>query len=389
MKRGFLIAIVLIFILYAILSWLRILPWTKSPGHSYTYTFTGKFHDPSFPSITINVTPLVPPKALSTLPSDYVQVQVTVGTLTFSTDDPQYQCIQGLVPLLFDEELAYPGVFLAVYNNCGSIVSKGQAGLMTISRSLVGGSSLYVMFTIPHDSVCSTNASGRRLCLAIPSTPFPPTPMPTPTSVPPPTWSVSPTALDASSCSKGLTCTVTLTEDSSSQSGITWTANSDVGATFTPPNGSLSPSGQQQVTISGMACQNGTFTFTDSGGASPLSVSWSCTPTPPCINVDHPSIALGSITNPSQTVVFTNCGQDTGTVSIAWDDGGAGWLSASPTSTSLGPGGTFSVTISGNSNSCSTCSTGNTYMGTVTATITTSAGTSSKVVKVTFVVEIG
>ena len=137
-----------------------------------------------FSPITINVTPLVPPKALSALPSDYVQVQVTVGTLTFSTDDPQYQCIQGLVPLLFDEELAYPGVFLAVYNNCGSIVSKGQAGLITISRSLVGDSSLYVMFTIPHDSVCSTNASGRRLCLATPPTSVPPMPTPTLTPVP-------------------------------------------------------------------------------------------------------------------------------------------------------------------------------------------------------------
>lgn len=391
MKRGFLIAIVLIFILYAILSWLRVFPWTKSPGHSYTYTFTGTFHDPSFPSITINVTPLVPPKALSALPSDYVQVQVTVGTLTFSTDDPQYQCIQGLVPLLFEEELAYPGVFLAVYNNCGSIVDRGPEGLMTISRPLVGASGLYVMFTIPHDSVCSTNASGRRLCLATPPTPVPPTPTPTPPPVPPPTWSVSPTALDASSCSQGPTCTVTLTEDSSSQSGITWTANSDVGATFTPPNGSLSPGGQQQVTISGMACQNGAFTFTGSEGASPLSASWSCTPapTPPCINVDQPSITLYSLTNSSQTVVFTNCGQDTGTVSIAWDDGKAGWLSASPTSTSLGPGGTSNVTISGNFNSCSTCRSGNTYKGTVTATITTNAGTSAKVVNVTFVVQIG
>lgn len=387
MKRGCLITIILIVILYAMLSWLRVFPWTKSPG--YTYTFTGTFNDPSFPPITIDATPLVPPKALSALPSDYVQIQVTVGKLTFSTNDPQYQCIQGLVPLLFDEELAYPGVFLAVYNNCGSIVYKKEMGLMTISRPLFRASGLYVMFTIPHDSVCSTNASGRRLCLATPPTPTS-SPTPTPTSVPPPTWSVKPTALDASSCSQGPTCTVTLTEDSSSQSGITWTANSDVGATFTPNNTSLSPGRQQQVTISGMACQNGTFTFTGSGGASPLSVSWSCTPTPtqPCINVDQPSITLYSQTNPSQTVVFTNCGQDTEAVSIAWDDGKAGWLSGSPTNTSLGSGGTFNVTISGNFNSCSTCQSGSTYMGTVTATITTSAGTLSKVVNVTFVVQI-
>src|SRR5205814_1827344 len=44
-----------------------------------------------------------------------------------------------------------------------------------------------------------------------------------------PTWSVSPTSLDVTSCSGGTTwtCTVTLTEDASSQVDINWTSSSD------------------------------------------------------------------------------------------------------------------------------------------------------------------
>lgn len=111
------------------------------------------------------------------------------------------------------------------------------------------------------------------------------------------------------------------------------------------------------------------------------------TPTPPCISVDQQSIALDSYGPTSKTVVFTNCGQDRGTVSIAWKDGGRGWLSAEPASTTLDPGRTFEVTIGGDDYDCSTCQSGEEYTGTVTATLTTSGGSSSKVVNVTFVDE--
>ncbi len=293
MKRGCLITIILIVILYAMLSWLKVLPWTRSPGH--TYEFKGMFNDPSFPPITVDATPIVPPKALSALPSDYVQVKLTVGTLTFSTDDPQYQCIQGLVPLLFDEELAYPGVFLAVYNNCGSLVYRGQVGLMTISRPLVGSSGLYVMFTIPHDSVCSTNSSGRRLCLATPPAPVPPTPTPTPTPVPPtptPTPTLTPPVLSVSpgnfklpgdpNCSYDSkagfwNCAAVLAN--SGQSDLNWSASSNTpGVIFNPSSGTL-PSGiTMPVTISvpGYSCANPTLTF--SGPVNSVSVSVSCPP---------------------------------------------------------------------------------------------------------------
>ncbi len=99
----------------------------------------------------------------------------------------------------------------------------------------------------------------------------------------PPTWSVSPTSLDSSTCGLSAPCTVTLTEDTSSTLNIDWTASSDVVAKFNQSNGTLKPGVQQQVSISGMACSKGTFTFKASGAATPssLTVSWSCIPPPP------------------------------------------------------------------------------------------------------------
>jgi hypothetical protein len=95
----------------------------------------------------------------------------------------------------------------------------------------------------------------------------------------PPTWSVNPTSLDGSTCGRTSSCQVTLTEDVNSTGNITWSASSNKKATFTPQNGTLTPTGQNSVSITiAASCQNDTFTFTGSGGASPLTVSWTCTP---------------------------------------------------------------------------------------------------------------
>jgi hypothetical protein len=99
---------------------------------------------------------------------------------------------------------------------------------------------------------------------------------------PPPIWTVSPTALDVTSCSGSSTwtCKVTLTEDAHSQVGITWSPGSDQSkVTFNPPGGTLSPGESLQVTISSIPCSNANFTFTGSGGAKPLTVLWNCSPT--------------------------------------------------------------------------------------------------------------
>ena len=101
-------------------------------------------------------------------------------------------------------------------------------------------------------------------------------------TVPTPNWSVNPTSLNASTCGVTKACTVTLTEDAQSTGDIAWSASSNVGATFKPSKGTLSPDGQ--ITVSILApCQSDTFTFTGSGGVKPLTVAWTCsvTQTPP------------------------------------------------------------------------------------------------------------
>src|SRR5258708_19789888 len=149
--------------------------------HSYSYSFLGTFNDPGFPNISIQLTPLIPPKLLSTLPSDYLQVDVTVGTLHFSTSNPVYKCLEAVVPLIFTEEIAYPGLFIAVYNNCGKIILPSSP-----SEAMLGHLSLatqqYAMFTFPRNSsLCSTSSSGQSQCiLPVNPTPTPVNPTPTP-----------------------------------------------------------------------------------------------------------------------------------------------------------------------------------------------------------------
>ena len=66
-----------------------------------------------------------------------------------------------------------------------------------------------------------------------------------------------------------------MTEDANSTGNITWSVSSNVGATFKPQKGTLSPGGQNSVSILA-PCKNDTFTFTGSGGVKPLTVSWTC-----------------------------------------------------------------------------------------------------------------
>src|SRR5207248_2016601 len=98
---------------------------------------------------------------------------------------------------------------------------------------------------------------------------------------------VSPTSLTAgdSNCPQNSdgswTCTTTVTAKGS-QGSLTWsvTSSSSLGASFNPSSGTL-PAGQSQavkITIPSSGCTNGSFSF--SGGTSPVSVPWSCTPTP-------------------------------------------------------------------------------------------------------------
>jgi IPT/TIG domain/Viral BACON domain len=108
----------------------------------------------------------------------------------------------------------------------------------------------------------------------------------------PPTWSVNPTTLDASTCGQTAPCQVTLTEDANSTGNITWSASSNSGATFKPQNGTLSPGGQISVSIVA-PCQSDTFTFSGSGGVKSLTVSWTCSSPSPTLS-PSPSSTTGA-----------------------------------------------------------------------------------------------
>ena len=113
---------------------------------------------------------------------------------------------------------------------------------------------------------------------------------------------VSPGSLDPTSarCSRtGDTyqCAVAVRETATSQQDVNWTASSSLnGVSFSQGNGQLSPGSTTQVIITGIPCQNGTFTFAGSGGASPVTVWWSCTPSqlppsqPPVLTVKPGSL---------------------------------------------------------------------------------------------------
>jgi len=106
----------------------------------------------------------------------------------------------------------------------------------------------------------------------------PPRPKLTPTLV------VTPIVLHPSDahCTGGINqpqCVVTIQETATSQGDMSWKASSDMSdaVVFHPANGILSPGRSVSVAISTFPCQNGSFTFTGSGGAIPVSVLWQCT----------------------------------------------------------------------------------------------------------------
>ncbi len=109
------------------------------------------------------------------------------------------------------------------------------------------------------------------------------TPTPPPTQQPP-TLTVNPTGLSdlsGSPCTPDSTgsiwsCTVTVMETSNSQGNLTWSPSSSIsGVSFSPQGSTLTPGQSVKVTISNIPCASG-GTFTFSGGANPVSVSWRC-----------------------------------------------------------------------------------------------------------------
>jgi hypothetical protein len=101
----------------------------------------------------------------------------------------------------------------------------------------------------------------------------------------PPTLVVTSSVLspEDSHCTGGIKnpqCTITIEESATSEESMIWTASSDMSKTvvFQPATGTLSPGKSISVDISVFPCQNGSFTFSGSGGAIPVAVLWQCTP---------------------------------------------------------------------------------------------------------------
>ena len=96
----------------------------------------------------------------------------------------------------------------------------------------------------------------------------------------PPVLTVTPTTLDptSSNCSGGMNnpqCMITLGETPDSQGSLNWSASSSLSyVNFMPQTGTISQGATEQVTIAAILCKYGTFTFT--GPANSIMVSWSC-----------------------------------------------------------------------------------------------------------------
>jgi BACON domain-containing protein len=142
---------------------------------------------------------------------------------------------------------------------------------------------------------------------------------------------------------------VILTADQSSTENTSWTASSDVGASFTPSSGTLTSGGQQQVTITSMACQNGTFTFTASGAAQPqiIKVSWNCTPY--FLTISPSGLDFGAV-NPNTTMTLPETIINTGGQTLNWNvdtKSLPSWLSVDTISGTVQPGSqqTINVTV--------------------------------------------
>lgn len=150
-----------------------------NPCDSCTYTLT----DSDLPNINIQLTPFIPPKALDTL-SGWVRVDVTIGTIHFSTDDPRFKCFESLVPFIIADDFAFPGFYIAVYDNCfQSSYLRPASEAMMASLPL---SNQVAVFKFPrNNSLCS---QGR--CILPPE--LTPTVVPTvvPTVAPPPSPTV-------------------------------------------------------------------------------------------------------------------------------------------------------------------------------------------------------
>lgn len=160
---------------------------------SPSYTLTWNPEVSGFSNVNLTLTPIIPPKALSWKPSDYVQVDLTVGNFSFSTDDPAYQCLETVattvLPIIFAPESEVISGFNAIndfliaYHACGQFVQTSHANLASLGG--IAENNL-IFFQITGQKMVSQTANGQEYTPSGPvGGPTPtPTPTPTVTSVP-------------------------------------------------------------------------------------------------------------------------------------------------------------------------------------------------------------
>lgn len=330
---------------------------------SNSYTLTWHPGVSGFPDVTLTLTPVIPPKALSLKPSDYVQVDLKVDNFSFSTNDPAYQCLETVaattLPIILAPEnevisgFAAINDFLIVYQACGQFVQTSHANLA--SRGGIAAKEL-IFFKITGQKMVSRAANGQELSpLNLPQSPTV-TPSITPTQItptpPPPTLTVIPTGFNGNKdCSyganNGWTCSVTLSSSSSNQGDLAWSASSSglPGISFSQSNGTLSPGTSQQIEVfvSASTVCPASASLAFSGPANTSSVSWSCAA--PTLSVSPFSLGPGNCQSGKTGYTCT--------VTLSDDQGGANWTASSgikgvnisPSSGTVYPGGT-TITIS-------------------------------------------
>ncbi len=185
----------------------------------------------------------------------------------------------------------------------------------------------------------------------------------------PPSLAVSRDTLDQSDCTtndNGNTyqCSLTISETSDSQGNANWYMHGKYNESFNPQNGTLSPGGSTQVTITGIPCQSDTFTFGGYEGEQPISTMWSCTqpipspspspspsPIPPVLTISPSSLDTSQCSSSDGGNTY-QCSVTIGETSDS--QGNANWSiqggqneTFSQQSGQLSPGGSTPVTISG------------------------------------------
>jgi hypothetical protein len=124
---------------------------------------------------------------------------------------------------------------------------------------------------------------------------------------------------------------VSLSTDASNQSSLDWSASSS-GATFSPPNGTLSPTNPTATVTFFVSAQTicpAQIDLAFQGPANTEHVTWSCAP--PTLSVKPNSLGLGNCASSGNGY---SC-----TVTLSDDQGGASW---SASSSAINNGVTFS-----------------------------------------------